>query len=239
MLPLTRIVVVIALSTAALLWQQPLPLFAILSFCLVLLVLKKSSAHERKRLAVFLLRMLPALAGIFVVQALFNHKGNRIVLWGLSLFTDEGLNTAATVMLRLLILLCSGAWLWGLTPRQFNSAFRTAGLPETISVTLMLTLRWLPLLAAKIRHTLRQLEARGIRMRKLSPSKRLKTYQDLLIPILGWTMKDMKFQAAALDLRGFRNGGKHTHYGRRKLFWLDWLVIALAAGFLLLLRILF
>jgi energy-coupling factor transport system permease protein len=221
--PLSRIVIVVCLSTASVLYQNLLVMTVGLSVCILLhLVLPVKSNGRMFR---FIIRLIPLIFSIFVIQLVFNRNGLGILSLGIITITRNGLNTAISVTLRLLIILLSGAWLWELTPRQFTQAFRTARLPETLSVMISLSLRFLPMILEKVRKTALQLRTRGLDIRKLSLPGRLRLYRKLIIPVLGWTLKDLKFLAVALDMRGFRNGIRHTNFREQVLTGIDYLIM--------------
>lgn len=221
--PLSRIVIVVCLSTASVLYQNLLVMTVGLSVCILLHLLLPVKSNGR--IFRFIIRLIPLIFSIFVIQLVFNRNGLGILSLGIITITRNGLNTAISVTLRLLIILLSGAWLWELTPRQFTQAFRTARLPETLSVMISLSLRFLPMILEKVRKTALQLRTRGLDIRKLSLPGRLRLYRKLIIPVLGWTLKDLKFLAVALDMRGFRNGIRHSNFREKVLTGIDYLIM--------------
>ncbi|HOD18002.1 MAG TPA: energy-coupling factor transporter transmembrane component T [Candidatus Cloacimonadota bacterium] len=223
--PLTKLLAVVLITTFAVVQPNLLLLTADICFCLILLLLSKQSGSDAKRLWKSIFHFLPVVISIFLLQVIFTRKGTAIFSYGILKITREGLNTSVRVSLRLLILLLAGAWLWHLSTRDFRQAFRTLHIPETITVMLMLTLRFLPMLSEKIKQSLLQLRLRGIIMKDISYGKRLIVYKSLMLTILGWTLRELDFQAIALDARGFRNGQKHTFYQQRNLAATDFLVI--------------
>lgn len=234
--PLTRLIIVLCISTLALVYNNLIILAWLLLACLLLLSGSKNLDYIK--LGKFLRFFVPLLISIFIIQIIFNRKGEVLLDFGLFSVTYQGLHTAISVSLRLLILFLAGVWLWGLSHRDFNQAFRAVGLPDALAVMISLTLRFLPMLIDKIRQSTTQLKLRGINMRSLRFRQRLQLYLKLLVPILGWTMKDLRYQAIALDLRGFRNGQKRSFYKRRKLSIMDWMLILIALVCLWLPRIL-
>ncbi|MFO7660144.1 MAG: energy-coupling factor transporter transmembrane component T [Candidatus Cloacimonadaceae bacterium] len=224
--PLSRLIIVLCISTIAILYNNLLVLTWLLLACLILLTGKKQL--DWRRIVRFFRYFLPLLLSIFIIQIIFNNKGE--ILLDLQLFkvTEIGLNTSGIVTIRLLILFLAGVWLWGLSHREFNQAFRAIGLPESLAVLISLTLHFLPLLAERIKQMTTQLKLRGISLKGMRLKPRLQLYLNMIIPLLGWTMKDLKYQAIALDLRGFRNGTRHSQYRLKRLNLLDYLLILTA-----------
>lgn len=233
--PLTRLIIVLSISTIAVLYNNLIILAWLLLVCLILLTGKRQL--DLSRLLRFFRYFFPVLLSIFIIQLIFNNEGETLLNLRLFRITSQGLETAGIVALRLLILFLAGVWLWGLSHREFSQAFRTIGLPESLAVMIALTLHFLPLLAERIRQMTSQLRLRGINLKRMKIKSRLRLYLNMVIPLLGWTMKDLKYQAIALDLRGFRNGIRHSQYRRRKLNLLDFLLILTALACLWLPRL--
>ncbi len=224
--PLTRLIIVLCISTLAILYNDLFILAWLLLACLILLTGKRQL--DWRRLIRFFRYFFPLLLSIFIIQLVFNPKGALLLDLKLFRITDTGLVTAGIVALRLLILFLSGVWLWGLSHRDFNQAFRCIGLPESLAVMISLTLHFLPVLTGRITQMTTQLKLRGISLKGMRLRPRLQLYLNMITPLLGWTMKDLKYQAIALDLRGFRNGKKHSCYQCRRLSPLDLLLILTA-----------
>ncbi len=231
---LTRIIIVLCLSSSAIIYQDVRVLSVIFLISALLVVFKRYTNNEKTVLVKHLRRMLPLIISIFIIQLVFNRMGTPLISWKWILITQQGLNTAITVTLRLMIILLSGTWLWGISPREFNQAFRLIRLPETLAVMISMTLRFLPVLIGKVRQSTSQLRTRGINLKEITFNKKIRLYIKLIIPILGWTMKDISYQAIALDIRGFRNGMKHTCYQQKYPGLVDYMIICLAVIFIFL-----
>lgn len=235
---LTRITIVLFLSTSALVHQDVRVLSVIFLISALLVIFKRYSNNGKAILIKMIRKMLPLIISIFIIQLVFNRMGTPLVSWKWILITQQGLDTAVTVTLRLMIILLSGAWLWGISPREFNQAFRLIRLPETLAVMITMTLRFLPVLIGKVSQSTSQLRTRGIILKEIKFNKKIRLYINLIIPILGWTMKDISYQAIALDIRGFRNGMKHTCYQQKYLGLVDYMIICLAVIFIFLPKVL-
>lgn len=236
--PLTRIIIVLYIASISLVFSNLLILISVLFFCLLLLMKQKRSQEETTVLLKRFIIIIPLLFTIFLIQLLFNNTGDKITLWiGLKV-SRQGLDAALSVVLRMLIILCSGAWLWRINLRELSHAFRIVKLPESIVVMFLITIRFIPTLSGKVRLYQSQITTRGIVLRKVRYITRLRLYIKLLISIIGRVLKDIRYQAISLDMRGFRNGRKHTEYRLSKLRFVDYLVmLILLIGFGVLLRV--
>jgi energy-coupling factor transport system permease protein len=231
----TKITVIMLISFCAIFYQNLYILLGLLvvSVCLVLSkrLINPNSGHVLKHL----FKLLPLVAIIFLIQLVFNRDGQTLInLLGFNV-TNEGMEIALSVCLRLLILLLSGAWLWGISPRELKSAFKIARLPDSLAIMVFLTLRFIPILSEQIKLSLLQLKTRGIEMSKLSINVKLRLYLSLIIPILGWTLKDLKYHAISLDIRGFRNSRIHSVYRHKGLAILDYAIIGISIMIMVLL----
>lgn len=230
--PLTKLIIVICISTISIIYNNVYVLLILLLLSTLLLTGKRNL--DFTRLSKFIKHFLPLLISIFIIQIIFNREGLTLLKISFLTVTDKGLNTALLVTLRLLVLFLSGVWLWGLSHWDLKQAFRLIGLPEALPVMISITLRFLPIFLEKVQQINLQLRLRAVNLRSIKLKQKLQLYLQLVTPILGWTMKDLKFQAIALDLRGFRNGQPHTVNNSLKLKVPDYLLILIAFACLLL-----
>jgi len=191
---------------------------------LLLLILRNPAIKECRLLLHKMWQLLPVIVGIFMVQLLFLRTGKVLLSWRWLMVTSTGLSIAATVSLRLLIIIILGAYLTNLSLRDYLAVFRLLHLPETLGVMTAMTLRFIPLLAGEIARSRLILRLRGIQITTLPLSERLSIFQKLILPILGRTLTGVRYQAIGLDGRGFRNGRKHSAFYRQHIVWLDVLV---------------
>jgi energy-coupling factor transport system permease protein len=228
--PLTQITVAAALSAAGIAYSDNFILLLVLSICMVLNLIS-SGAHLRKLLKDST-KLLPVALGVFMIQIIFIQSGAVIVDFNLFAVTSEGFRAAVSVTLRLLIILYTAIWLSRLSIGEFKQAFRTIRLPETLSVMISLTLRFLPELYTRLKQVSFQLKTRDAGLSKWGFIKRIALFRMMVFSVLGWTLKDLKYRAVTLDFRGFRNGLKHINYVRTGLKLIDYavIVIALAAA---------
>jgi energy-coupling factor transport system permease protein len=225
--PLSKIILIACISFLSVILDNTLALALLLLFCVLLHMIKPGFGSGRSFSPRSLLKLIPIIVSVFLIQLLFNRSGNKV--FGLSCFsvTDKGLITALQVAMRLMILLSSGAWLWGMPSREVLRAFRSLGVPETFSILLLMTLSFLPELSRQVKNKLILIRLRGLAAGRFALVKRMRLYLQILLPILGWTLKDLHMKAAALDLKGFRNGCRHTRFRQGRLGIADYLIIVL------------
>lgn len=230
--PLTRIVIVMVISFLSVYFNSLYILVGLLLVSLTLILIKKFLFKDSDNIINRIVRLIPLIILIFLVQAIFVKDGKAIItFWGFRV-TNLGLHIACSVSLRLFILLFSGAWLWGITPRELKSAFRLLKLPDSLAIIVFLTIRFLPLLSEQIRLFVNQLKTRGLDLTKVSIKERLSIYLSLIVPIIGWTLKDIKYHAISLDMRGFRNTKPHSTYKHQGLLVGDYVICVLSITFM-------
>lgn len=226
--PFTKLVIVFCLTTASLLYPLVPVQAALLAVSLGLLLSKKRDTIHLSKLLKNLRRLTSVVCSIFILQTFFVHTGKELLRLGWLHINLGGIQTATVVSLRLIILVLIAGWLLGLSIKDYLTAFYTVRMPETLAVMTALTIGFIPLLAQQIADENEQIKLRGIDLRKLGLKVRFRLYRSLIMPVLGKTMQDVKFQAIALDLRGFRNGKKHTRFETQRLKWADLSIIGLA-----------
>jgi energy-coupling factor transport system permease protein len=221
---------VFCITTCSLVYQNLWVQAILLLISLSLLLSKRLSIQNRQKLYRNLSHLIWVIISIFIIQLLFVQTGEEIIHKRAFRITWDGVSTALLVSNRLIILALLAAWLLGMSIKDYLDAFALIRIPETIAVMTALTIRFVPLLAGELLEGRRKLVMRGIDLSGLGLKRRMKLYINLVMPVLGKTMQDVKFQAIALDLRGFRNGRRHSRFNQRKLTWVDCLVLIGAVG---------
>ncbi len=222
---LTKLFIVICITTGSLLHQNVVILIELLLISMMLNVFNANASEDWTRLFMKVFKLIPVFISIFLIQLLFDNSGHVIFHLWIIRITSHGVSTAVQVMLRLLIIVFSAGYLMKLGLREFLFAFRIVRLPESFAVMTALTIGFIPLLAGQIKQSLQQIRLRGIGISELSLRKRVELYLSLIMPILGRTVSNAKYLAITLELRGFRNGGKHTNYRKVNLQAFDYVLI--------------
>ncbi|MCB5258068.1 MAG: energy-coupling factor transporter transmembrane component T [Candidatus Cloacimonadaceae bacterium] len=161
-------------------------------------------------------KMIPLFIAIIIIQLLFTKKGD--LLWGKSWYAiySVGLHRSIAVNLRLLILFFSAQILLILNYEDFDIAFSALHLPEEFAFMIFYTIHIIPSASEHIQHSLQLVKFRGINMRNLSLKSQLTIYRDISLSVLANVLSHSEIEAIALDLRGFRSAGKHTHLLQKK-----------------------
>lgn len=230
--PLTKLIIVIFITSCSLLYRNPLILFTFLLLSIILAMHGYSNASERKKLFMKLYRLLPLFVSIMLIQMLFDTSRDVIFQYGIVKISGHGLMTSIQVIIRLLIIIFSAGYLVKMGLRDFLMAFRLVRIPESIAVTIALTIGFIPLFSEQIKQSLEQIKLRNIHINKLRIMDRFNLYLSLIMPILGRSVSNAGYQAIALDLRGFRNGRMHTDFRYKRLGLSDWLIYLIMCLFI-------
>ncbi|MHA1557659.1 MAG: energy-coupling factor transporter transmembrane component T family protein [Candidatus Heimdallarchaeota archaeon] len=183
---------------------------------------------------------------VFLIQTIFSYvkDGPLVILpdsWGniggFVLISTGSLFYAGSICLRILILAVSSS-LFSLTTdsNDFLLALRKIGFPYEIAIVTGLIIYFLPMVITETTSVSNALETRGVSIRKGRFLSRLKTFKILITAILMNFIEKSKYQAMAMDSRGFNSKIKKTTLCDLKLKLNDYVVmiviVAIFAGIL-------
>ncbi len=181
---------------------------------------------------------------VFLIQTIFSYEkyGPLVILpetWnligGFVLISVGSLFYAGSICLRILILAVSSS-LFSLTTdsNDFLHALRKIGFPYEIAVVTGLIIYFLPMVISETTSVRNALETRGVSIRKGRFLSRLMTFRILITAILMNFIEKSKFQAMAMDSRGFNSKIRRTTICDLKLKVNDYVimivVVAIFAG---------
>ena len=172
---------------------------------------------------------------VFLIQTIFSYvkDGPLVILpdtWGniggFVLISTGSLFYAGSICLRILILAVSSS-LFSLTTdsNDFLLALRKIGFPYEIAIVTGLIIYFLPMVITETTSVSNALETRGVSIRKGRFLSRLKTFKILITAILMNFIEKSKYQAMAMDSRGFNSKIKKTTLCDLKLKLNDYVVM--------------
>lgn len=181
------------------------------------------------------LRRAAPLAAAFVVLSVlmwppFIKTGEpRAQLW-IYQATDAGAFYGLAIGLRIAGMLFAGlAFLAVTTPEEFSEALRAYHVPASVTVTLTLAFRLLPVMFENGARALEAQRARGLEFGTnfLSQARRA---LPLVVPVFLYSLRSADQLATSLELRGYGATRKPTPYGARRPTARDWVVWAALAA---------
>jgi len=213
--------------------------FLLMLFDLVLLIAILSKANLLK-IWKYVKPTIWMIIPVFLIQTFFSYvkDGPLVILpetWGkiggYVLISTGSLIFAGSICLRILILAVASS-LFSLTTdsNDFLLALRKIGFPYEIAIVTGLIIYFLPMVITETTAVRNALETRGVSIRKGSFIKRLKTFQILITSILMNFIEKSKFQAMAMDARGFNSKIEKTVLRNLKLKIVDYLIMIAIVG---------
>jgi energy-coupling factor transport system permease protein len=227
--PRTKIFLLLAFTSAALLTVNPVVNLALLFILLGLALLSGVFRHWSK----LLWRMAPLVAIIVIFDSLFSHVG-----WGPTLFeanqwilriwvTPGSIVYAITIGMRFLTII-GMSFLFIITTQfeDFVAGLRKLHVPYVIALSLGLAFRSITLLSADLRAIT---DAQRSRCMELDARNLLRGVDRLLplaVPAVVCLIYRSRNVSSAMLCRGYGHAGRPTLYSRLRLGPGDWLVFA-------------
>lgn len=223
--PRTKLIQVLILSTLALIYKS----LSILS--LVFLAALVTALLYRVDLIAIIIR-LKKLIGLMVlialVQSLLTKEGRPILyLGGLTLVTDYGIIKSLEFILRLGIIIVSGAILSTSSSRQIIQGLIQWHCPYEIAFMVSVAIRFLPIFKEEMSDMITAVQLRGIDIKRVKFNKKMQVYKYILTPITLNSVIKAKELAAAMEMRGFRAYPRRTSYRLLKMQAYDYLITGL------------
>ena len=234
--PRIKLLVLIALSSSAVIIRTTPGLIALLITTLVILLagrVKPGVIWVKLRVILGLIVML------FLLQCLFNRSGEPVLLLrGFTVVTDLGLQTALTVCLRLVVIILSALIVLTGESRDYLLALTQCKIPYEIAFMVLAALRFLPMLREEASDILCAAQMRGMPLKKSSLKNQAAAYIKVVIPVVAGALRRAENLSIAMEARGFRSRPRRTsmrrlHSNIGDIFYLITFCAALAVVFVL------
>ena len=173
---------------------------------------------------------------LFILQILVLRQGTP-VFW---IITDEGLITAAKIVLRLIVVCIPLALVLAVTRISdlTNSLVQVLHLPYKYAFTLSTAIRFIPQFLEEMAGIMEAQTARGVAFDKAKGLKKFSMILPLCAPLLISSVRKTDLTAAAAEVRGFRLRTRASGYKKYPFTLLDlgavvFCLLLLAAAILL------
>ena len=180
--------------------------------------------------------LLKINAFLFLLQVLLIRDG-KTVFW---IITDEGLLTAAKVVLRLMVICMPMTLMLSVTRISdlTNSLVQVLHLPYKYAFTLSTAIRFIPQFIEEMAGIMEAQTARGVEFDKAKGLKKISMILPLCAPLLISSLRKTDLTAAAAEVRGFRLRTRASGYKQYPFTLLDlgalaFCLLLLAAAILL------
>lgn len=215
--PRTKIIMIIAISTAAMvvknIWMQ------LGLLCFTVLILAIGGVNLRRQLSQAKIAVGMVLF-LFLLQAIFGRA-----------------ELGALLSVRLLIIIMSALLLLTGEARDYLLGLVQWKIPYEIAYMVIIGLHFFPILKEEALDVYYSIQLRGTELQKASLKKKLSAYLKLSLPILAGAMERAKDTSISMEARSFRAYPKRTYMRKLKLKARDVILMVLfpilAAGFIL------
>lgn len=223
--PRTKLVIVLCLSTLAIVSKNTLFLFIV---TLIALFTAKLFHIKISRNLKKIKRLIYMLLIIALVQSIFTEGEALLSIGQIKVLTITGIEKGTQFILRMAIVIFSAAIISTSNSREIIQGLVQLKLPYEIAFMAALGIRFLPMIREEIKDSLTAIQLRGVDIKKIPIKERLNLYSYLFTPILAGTMLKAERLSIAIEMRGFRAYDKRTSHFVLKLKKIDYLIMALA-----------
>ena len=206
--PRTKLLMIVCISTAALVVDNIIMLAGLLVFTAVIMLAGGIRWKDQKRQ---LMGAISTVLFIFILQTVFGN-----ILLG------------AEIAFRLLIIILSAMILLTGQPRDYLLALTQMKVPYELAYMVILAFHFFPILKEEALDVYYSIQLRGTELQKCSLIKKLSAYRSMCIPVLAGAMNRAKDTSIAMEARGFRAFPKRTYMRRLRLKAADAVVMALS-----------
>lgn len=225
--PRTKMVIVVCLSTLALIYNTPERLSLLLAVTILLLLVFRIDIRS---VWVYLKHFLSLMAIVFIIQCLFTRGGDVLLTLGtVPLVTSEGLLTGAGLVLRIIVVMAAALLLTTVSSRDFILGLVQWRVPYELAFMVSIALRFLPLFRDEMVNVMTAIQLRGVELKRVSWGEKMELFRCLLFPVVFGMLLKARNLAAAMEARGFRAYPRRTYLRRLDFIWADYAVILLFA----------
>jgi len=205
--PRTKIIMIAAISTAAMIINDIWLLIGLSFFLIALLALggislKEQVLHQQMKLA------LGMIVFLFLLQTLFGR-----------------MELGALLCVRLLVVILSAQILLTGRSRDYLLGLIQLKVPYEIAYMVLIAMHFFPLLKEEALDVYYSIQFRGTELKKTSIPKKISVYRSLCLPILVGAMERVRDTSIAMESRAFRALPRRTYMRKLKLKARDFALI--------------
>ena len=232
--PRMKLLSIILLTSLALFIFDPLWMFILSAFAIILAVLLGADfASFFKRMKMF----TQLIIVIVILQIAFVRSGAEILtINDFTLIYADGLMRGINSGMRYFIILCAAAIMAGENSRRVIASLTQMHIPYTFSFLVMTTLRFLPMFIESFSDAMVAIQLRGVEPKKVKMGKRVQLYSHLLLPVVADAIIKSKELSIAMEARGFGARECRSAYlilsMKKRDYWYMVLILALCFGLL-------
>ena len=166
-----------------------------------------------RRLFRQLKRLWQVVIIVALLQSLFAPSGTVIfAIRDFTVLTGGGIIKGLTVLFRLVLFITSGAMFTLYPARALIQGMVQIKLPYEIAYMVSIGVRFVPKMGEELKDSLTALQLRGIEIKELKLTKRLRLYSYLLLPVIAASLQNARELAMSMEMRAFRAMKERTSY---------------------------
>ncbi|MDP3387703.1 MAG: energy-coupling factor transporter transmembrane component T [Eubacteriales bacterium] len=223
--PRVKLLIVMCISSLGLAFtRMPMLLAVFLTGMLLSQVLKADLFMLIKRIRI----ILYLFAVLVIIQSIFVRSGDSLINIGsITILTTEGLSRGLAYLMRVLIILISGAIIATCDMRGLIQGLVQMKLPYDFAFMTSIGIKFLPLLMEELKDTLTAIQLRGIDIKSLPLKERTEIISYIFTPVFAGALTKAKKLSLSVECRGFRAFDKRTSILILKFSPVDYLAITL------------
>lgn len=200
--PRTKIVIVICISTLAVLIQDMYYLTAILLLSILAgQIFKSNIFFVIKKLR----KMIYILVGIVIMQSLFIKDGNVLIgIYDFKIITDVGLIKGIEFFMRIFIIILSGSILATSNSREIIQGLVQWKLPYDLAFMVSIGIKFLPIFMEEMKDAMTAINLRGIDIKALKLREKVQLYSYIFTPVVVGTFTKAQKLSMSIEARAFR-----------------------------------
>ncbi len=217
----TILVIVICLSSIAVIRQNILTQFLVTISALILLIIRHHSLHFLVGVLLRLRKIGFAILTVMIMQIVFRRTGEVYWQYWLIKITEDGLLYGFVVGFRLINLILIAGLLFDVSTSEYLLAFKSWKIPYELSFLITTVIRFIPdyyILFNKYKETF---QIRGIYIGKLKFRDKMNALVTILTTALITALNGVKQRAISLDMKGFRLHSNRTYLYSSSLTTVD------------------
>ncbi|MEN6325459.1 MAG: energy-coupling factor transporter transmembrane component T [Syntrophomonas sp.] len=221
--PRTKMVMVICLSSLALIFNTPGQLFLVFAVTVALLAIFGFNASA---IGGYLKPFLSLMLFLFAVQSIFSPGGQVLLTVGpVPLITVEGLVLGASTVLRIVVVTAAAMLFTTFSSRDFVLGLVQWKIPYELAFMVSIALRFLPVFRDELINVVTAVQLRGVELQKVPWGQKFTMYRRLIFPVVYRAMLKAEQLAIAMEARGFRAYPRRTYLRRLNFHWADYVVM--------------
>ncbi len=221
--PRTIMVMVVCITSLALIYNTPGPLLLILAGTIVLLFIFRIDCGAVRG---YLRPYLSLLLILLLVQIVFTRGGEVLMAAGsLPLVTSRGLLVGTSVVLRIVVVIAAALLLTRAGSRDFILGLAQWKVPYEVAFMVAVAARFLPVFRDELVNVVTAIQLRGVELKKAPWGQKIELCRRLFFPVVYGAVLKAQQLALAMEARGFRAYPRRTYLRRLYLSFADYVVM--------------